>query len=129
ENGAEKIGLGGEVTRRGREQGLDDEAAKAYRVGGAASSEVFAYDHAERLLRDGIAFAEQHELWNHRCYMTAHLGLVLWATGRWPEADAVAAAALQEARGGVTTRVTGCYAPGHVALAQGRVGDPPPWLD
>ena len=125
----ETIRLVGEVTRRGREQGLDDEAGRAYRLGGAACSEVFAYDHAERLLRDGIAFAEQHELWNHRCYMTAHLGLVLWATGRWPEADAVAVAALHEARGGVTTRVTGCYVRGYVALSEGRLGDARGLLD
>ena len=79
------------VIRRSRELHLDDEVGRAYRIAGAGESEVFEYGPAERMLRDGIAFAEQHELWNHRCYMTAHLGLVLWATGRWSEADDVAA--------------------------------------
>ena len=96
------------VIRRSRELHLDDEAGRAYRIAGAGESEVFEYGPAERMLRDGITFAEQHELWNHRCYMTAHLGLVLWATGRWSEADDVASAASREGRGGVTTRITGC---------------------
>ena len=109
------------VIRRSRELHLDDEVGRAYRIAGAGESEVFEYGPAERMLRDGIAFAEQHELWNHRCYMTAHLGLVLWATGRWSEADDVASAALREGRGGVTTRITGLYARGHVALGRGRL--------
>ena len=54
--------------------------------------------------------------------MTAHLGLVLWATGRWAEAK-VAAAALREGRGGVTTRITGLYVRGYVALGRGRLGE------
>ena len=72
---------------RCRELHVDDEAGRAFRLAGAGLSEVFVYDLAERWLRDGISFAEQNELWNHRCYMTAHLGLALWATGRWAEAD------------------------------------------
>ncbi len=111
------------VIRRSRELHLDDEAGRAYRIGGAGSSEVFEYGPAEQILRDGITFAEQHELWNHRCYMTAHLGLVLWATGRWSEADGVAVAALREGRGGVTTRVTALYVRGYVALGRGRVDE------
>ena len=109
------------VIARCRELHVDDEAGRAFRLAGAGLSEVFVYDLAERWLRDGIAFAEQNELWNHRCYMTAHLGLVLWATGRWAEADGVAAAALREGRGGVTTRITGLYVRGYVALARGRL--------
>ena len=117
----EALEIATNVIRRSRELHLDDEAGRAYRIAGAGESEVFEYGPAERMLRDGIAFAEQHELWNHRCYMTAHLGLVLWATGRWPEADDVASAALREGRGGVTTRITGLYARGHVALGRGRL--------
>ena len=111
------------VIRRSRELHLDDEAGRAYRIAGAGASEVFEYGPAERMLRDGITFAEQHELWNHRCYMTAHLGLVLWATGRWSEADEVAVAALREGRGGVTTRITALYVRGYVALGRGRLDE------
>jgi DNA-binding CsgD family transcriptional regulator len=115
----ETVRLARDVIDRARELHLEDEAARTYRMMGASMSEVMASDAAERWLRDGIAFAERSELWNHRCYMTAHLGLVLWATGRWDEADALADSALREARGGVTTRVTGLYVRGFVALGRG----------
>ena len=119
----EAIEIATTVIRRARDLHLDDPAARAYRIAGAGASEVFEYGPAERMLRDGITFAEQHELWNHRCYMTAHLGLVLWATGRWTEADDVAGAALREGRGGVTTRITGLYVRGYVALGRGRLDE------
>ena len=43
-----------------------------------------------RWLREGIDEAERHEFWNHRHYMAAHLAHVLWAVGRWAEADRIA---------------------------------------
>jgi DNA-binding CsgD family transcriptional regulator/tetratricopeptide (TPR) repeat protein len=116
----ETVWLAGEVIDRARELHLEDEAARTYRMLGCSMSEVMAPDAAERWLRDGIAFAARSELWNHRCYMTAHLGLVLWETGRWDEADALADAALREGRGGVTTQITGFYVRGFVALGRGR---------
>jgi DNA-binding CsgD family transcriptional regulator len=119
----ETIRIALDAIERCRELHLDDEAGRAYRIAGSGLSEVFAYDAAERMFRDGITFAERHELWNHRCYMTAHLGLVLWGTGRWVEADDVASAALREGRGGVTTQITGRYVRGYVALGEGRLAD------
>jgi DNA-binding CsgD family transcriptional regulator len=44
---------------------------------------------------------------------------VLWATGRWDDASAVAEAALADGRGGVTTRITALHVVGYVALARG----------
>jgi DNA-binding CsgD family transcriptional regulator/tetratricopeptide (TPR) repeat protein len=116
----ETLLLAGDVIERARELHLEDEAARTFRLLGASLSEVMAPDAAERWLRDGIAFAERSELWNHRCYMTAHLGLVLWEMGRWDEADALADSALREGRGGVTTQITGLYVRGFVALSRGR---------
>ncbi len=116
----EAISLAGSVLDRARELHLEDEGARAYRLMGSSLSEIMELDASERWLRDGIAFAERRELWNHRCYMTAHLGLVLWGTGRWDEADALADAALREGRGGVTTQVTGLYVRGYVALGRGH---------
>ncbi len=119
----EAIGIMRDTVERARRNGLDDVAGRAYRLAGSSLSEVNAYEAAEAWFRDGIAFAERSELWNHRCYMTAHLGLILWATGRWDEADASAAAALQEGRGGLTTQVTGRYVRGYVALGRGRADE------
>ena len=47
---------------------------------------VVEYERAESLFREGIEYTERVERWNDRHYMAAHLGLVLWATGRWDEA-------------------------------------------
>jgi DNA-binding CsgD family transcriptional regulator len=51
--------------------------------------------------------------------MAAHLGLVLWATGRWDEAWDVTEQALADGRAGVTTRITALYVLGYVALGRG----------
>ena len=108
-----------EGVRRAREGRLEAEAARCYRLIGAAASYLVEYDRGERWLREGIEYAERVERWNDRHYMTAHLGLVLWATGRWDEATRVAEHALADGRGGITTRITALYVLGYVALGRG----------
>ena len=54
---------------------------------GSTLSEVYEAEAAEQWLRRGIEVAERAEqLGNHRCYMIAHRGLTLWATGDWEQA-------------------------------------------
>ncbi len=118
----EGIAAGIDAITRARERRLDEEAARACRLLGATASEVLELGVAERWLREGIGIAERAQLWNHRNYMTAHLGLVLWNTGRWDEAQEVAERALADGRGGVTTRITGLYVLGFVALGRGDSG-------
>ena len=77
------------------------------------------YDRAETVLREGIADAERVQLWNDRHYMAAHLGHVLWATGRWDDAEDLARHALADGRGGITTRITALHVLGYVALGRG----------
>ena len=77
------------------------------------------YRRAEQWLREGIEYAERTEQWNHRHFMAAHLGHVLWATGRWAEADTVVDRALADGRGGVTTYVTALHVRGFLALGRG----------
>jgi DNA-binding CsgD family transcriptional regulator len=55
--------------------------------------------------------------------MAAHLAHVLWATGRWTEADAVARRALADGRGGITTRLTALHVLGYLAFGRGLLGD------
>ena len=100
---------------------LDGQAARAYRMIGSCASVLVEYDRAERWLREGIEEAERHELWNHRHYMAAHLAHVLWATGRWAEADEIARRALADGRGGITTRITALHVLGYVALGRGEL--------
>lgn len=94
------------------------EAARAYRMHGSCASVLVEYDRAERWLREGIRYAEGVERWNDRHYMAAHLAHVLWARGRWSEAEGIARQALADGRGGVTTRVTALHVLGFVELGR-----------
>jgi DNA-binding CsgD family transcriptional regulator len=98
---------------------LEADAARGFRMLGSAASVLVEYDRAEHALREGIAYAERVELWNHRHYMAAHLGHVLWATGDWPAAEDVACHALADGRGGITTRITSLHVLGFVAMGRG----------
>ena len=111
-----------EAIRRARDGQLEAEAARAYRMLGTSSSVLVEYGRAESALREGIAYAERVELWNHRHYMAAHLAHVLWATGRWVDAERVAEQALADGDGGITTRITALHVLGYVALGRGAQG-------
>ncbi|MFP5343734.1 MAG: helix-turn-helix transcriptional regulator [Candidatus Limnocylindria bacterium] len=102
---------------------LEEEAARAYRMLGTSASVLVEYERAERWLREGIAYAESVQLWNHRHYMAAHLAHVLWATGRWDEAEVVARHALADGRGGITTRITARIVLGYITLGRGVLAE------
>lgn len=108
-----------DAVRVSREEHLESEAARAYRIISSCASVLVEYPRAEHWLREGIDYAERVALWNHRHYMAAHLGHVLWATGRWTEGEAIASAALADGRGGLTTRITALHALGYVAMGRG----------
>ena len=95
------------------------EAARGYRMVGSSASELMEYDRAERWLTEGVRYAENAELWNHRHYMAAHLAHVQWATGQWDAAARTAQAALADGRGGITTRITAQYVLGYLAMGRG----------
>jgi DNA-binding CsgD family transcriptional regulator len=94
------------------------EAARGYRMIGSSASELMEYDRAERWLIEGIRYAEQVELWNHRHYMASHLAHVQWATGQWDAAMQTAQHALTDGRGGITTRITAQYVLGFLAMGR-----------
>jgi DNA-binding CsgD family transcriptional regulator/tetratricopeptide (TPR) repeat protein len=106
-----------------REGGDEAGVARAYRMLGSCASVLVEYERGETWLHEGIEYAERVERWNDRHYMAAHLAHVLWATGRWAEADAVARRALADGRGGITTRLTALYVLGYLAVGQGRPVD------
>ena len=86
---------------------------------GSSASVLVEYDRAERWLTEGIRYAEQAELWNHRHYMASHLAHVQWATGQWDAAAQTAQQALADGRGGITTRITAQYVLGYLAMGRG----------
>jgi DNA-binding CsgD family transcriptional regulator/tetratricopeptide (TPR) repeat protein len=95
------------------------EAARGYRMVGSSASELTEYDRAERWLTEGVRYAENAELWNHRHYMASHLAHVQWATGQWDAAAQTAEGALADGRGGITTRITAQYVLGYLAMGRG----------
>jgi tetratricopeptide (TPR) repeat protein len=99
----------------------DADASRAHRMIGSSASVLVEYDRAERWLRQGIDHAEHAESWNDRHYMAAHLGHVLWATGRWEGALDVAGHALADGRSGITTRITALHVLGYVALGRSEL--------
>ncbi len=108
-----------EAVRDARTRRWEGQAARAYRVIGASGSALLEYPRAERWLREGIDYAERTEQWNHRHFMAAHLGHVLWATGRWDEARDVVEHAMADGRGGLTTLITALHVRGFLALGRG----------
>ena len=95
------------------------EAARGYRMVGSSASELMEYDRAEHWLIEGVRYAENAELWNHRHYMAAHLAHVQWATGQWDAAAQTAQGALADGRGGITTQITAQYVLGYLAMGRG----------
>jgi DNA-binding CsgD family transcriptional regulator/tetratricopeptide (TPR) repeat protein len=98
------------------------EAARGYRMVGSSASELMEYDRAEHWLSEGVGYAENAELWNHRHYMASHLAHVQWATGQWDAAAQTAQGALADGRGGITTRITALYVLGYLAMGRGDWG-------
>ena len=112
--------LEGQITAA-RASGAEAEASRGYRMLGSVASVIVEYERGERWLRDGIDLAERVERWNDRHYLAAHLAHVLWATGRWDDAEAVAEHAKHDGRGGITTRITADHVLGYVALGRGEL--------
>ncbi|CAN5174565.1 LuxR family transcriptional regulator [soil metagenome] len=110
----------GESVTRARAASVEAEAARTYRMMGSSASVLVEYDRAEESLRTGIEYAERTEQWNHRHYMAAHLGHVLWATGAWDDAAATTQHALADGRGGITTRITALHVLGYLALGRAK---------
>jgi DNA-binding CsgD family transcriptional regulator len=104
---------------RARDASQEAEAARGFRMVGSSASELMEYDRAEHWLTEGVRYAENVELWNHRHYMASHLAHVQWATGQWSAAALTAQNALADGRGGITTRITAQYVLGYLAMGRG----------
>jgi DNA-binding CsgD family transcriptional regulator len=118
-----------EAIHRGRSADLEPATARAYRMLATSASDLCEYQRGEAWLHEGIDYAERVERWNDRHYMATHLAHVLWATGRWRDAEEVARHALADGRGGITTRVTALYVLGYVALGRSDWTHARGWLD
>lgn len=91
---------------------------------GSGGGEVRRYVDAVPALREGIAYAEQHELGSRGLYSAAWLGRCLVEQGRWDEASTVLSEVLRSRRAEGVTVITALTAVGRL---RARRGDPDPW--
>lgn len=106
---------------RARDQGFETQAARGYRMLGSCASVLVEYDRALRWIAEGLEYASATEHWNDVHYLNAHLAHVRWATGGWHEARAIASTALEQGRGGVTTRNTALTVLGFLAFGRADI--------
>ncbi|MDB5118676.1 MAG: Fimbriae protein, partial [Mucilaginibacter sp.] len=114
---------------RARELQFEAQAARGYRMIGSCASMLVEYGRAERWIADGLEYTAASERWNDFHYLNAHLAHVRWATGHWTDAHSIASRALDEGRGGVTTRNTALIVLGYLALGRGDFSAARVYLD
>ena len=105
---------------RARELQFEAQAARGYRMIGSCASVLVEYSRAARWITEGVEYTAATERWNDFHYLNSHLAHVQWATGDWAEAQAIASTALDQGRGGVTTRNTALIVLGYLALGRGE---------
>jgi DNA-binding CsgD family transcriptional regulator len=103
-------------------EGLHWVAANSYVNLGSAAGELLHLPEATRWLRQGLAFAEQHEVDFYRHYALAWLALCALHLGDWDDAAALAAQALASAGRTTTSRVMALVALGRLRLRRGDPG-------
>ncbi len=104
------------------EAGRDDLVAHAYLMIGSSYGEQYHLPDAERFLRKGLAFAQDHDLDQHRHYMQAWLALALTHLGRWNEAARIATQLLAENDVAPVSRIMALVALGRLRARRGEDG-------
>ncbi len=95
------------------------EAARGYRMLGTSASVLVEYDRAEQWITRGLAVTSATERWSDHHYLRAHLAHVLWATGRFDQAEREARRALADAHS-ITTEITCLHVLGYLAVGRGE---------
>jgi DNA-binding CsgD family transcriptional regulator/tetratricopeptide (TPR) repeat protein len=117
--GAEGWPLLESAIRRSRDLQFETQAARGYRMIGSCASVLVEYPRAIEWIGEGLDYTSATERWNDFHYLNAHLAHVEWSIGNWRDAQAIASKALDEGRGGVTTRNTALIVLGYLALGTG----------
>lgn len=95
------------------------EAARGYRMLGTSASVLVEYDRAEQWITQGLVVTSATERWSDHHYLRAHLAHVLWATGRFDQAEGEARRALADAHS-ITTEITCLLVLGYLAMGRGE---------
>jgi DNA-binding CsgD family transcriptional regulator len=104
--------------------GLEEHIARAYTNLGAARLMSREYAKAERHLRAGIDYCEEHDLDTWRVYMLGLEARLCLEQGRWNEAAELAAGLVRDPRAPAATRITPLVVLGRL---RARLGDQTPW--
>jgi DNA-binding CsgD family transcriptional regulator/DNA-binding Lrp family transcriptional regulator len=105
---------------RAKDARFEAQAARGYRMMGSCSSVLVEYERAKAWIAEGLDYTANTECWNDHHYLAAHHAHILWATGDWDGAGPVAARALEDGRGGITTKSTALIVLGYLALGRGE---------
>jgi DNA-binding CsgD family transcriptional regulator len=107
------------VIRQARETGRIVVAANAYANLSSASSELYRFDVAEQVAREGLSYSAEHGHDRFRLYMLAWQAMTHLRLGRWDEAIDAASLVLQPPGVSATSRVTALAALGYVRVRRG----------
>lgn len=105
-----------------RAGGMDDLVGLAYLNMGSSYGELYQFDKAEALLREGIAYAEDCDLDHSNNYMSAWLALTLLYQGRWQEAGDHAVAVVNCPNFSLVSKVMALVALGRLRVRRGDPG-------
>jgi DNA-binding CsgD family transcriptional regulator len=105
-----------DTIRTAREVGRIDAAANAYANLSSASSELYRFEVAEQVAREGLAYTAEHGHERYRLYMLAWQAITHMRLGRWNEAIDTAGLVLQPTGVSATSRITALAALGYVRV-------------
>jgi DNA-binding CsgD family transcriptional regulator/tetratricopeptide (TPR) repeat protein len=106
------------------EEGLEEHVARAHTNLGSGRVATREYAQAERHLRAGIEYAEEHDLDTWRVYMLGWKARMCFELGRWNEAAELAARLVRDPSATVPSRITPLVVLGRL---RARLGDLTPW--
>lgn len=105
-----------------RADGMDDLVGLAFLNLGSSYGELYQFDKAEALLREGIAYAEDCDLAHSNNYMSAWLALTLLYQGRWDEAGDHATAVVNCPNFSLVSKIMALVALGRLRVRRGDPG-------
>lgn len=105
-----------------RADGMDDLVGLAFLNLGSSYGELYQFDKAEALLREGMAYAEDCDLDHSNNYMSAWLALTLMYKGRWDEAGDHATAVVNCPNFSLVSKVMALVALGRLRVRRGDPG-------
>ena len=103
------------------EHGLHEPAGRAYTNLTTCSTLVLDLARAERYMRDGVKFCEEHQIYTHMYYMRAYGTRIEMLRGRWDDAARQATELLEGAAITTIQRIPTLLT---LALVRARRGDP-----